>query len=453
MEKIGNLQRIQRTALMRLGQFRKNTPGPVLEVISNVKPLNLFLKETAMKSAIRNRKFLKENWSGVCEKTIRRDKKIVTTRKESTLYQLKRDLTHMGIRWDDEFDAISKVKVFDQDFKIEIGDGMGSREPGTLTAWTDGSRFKDQAGAGIFIQVPNDEDVEVSIRLDNFCTVYQCEIFAIYSACQIILQKGYEEEEVTIMVDSQAAILSLSANTIESQMVLQTWNILQELASQYQVTIRWVRAHCGVYGNEIADRLAKQGTVGEKIPLYTFPKPKSYVNKVINDNINEQWNATWANSDKYVQTKKFIPRLKPKMSEAIMKLPKQEFSRAVRFLSNLNGLAKFEHRLNEEIVGPNCRLCSSEDDFYNYEETAIHIVFECSKLTLLRAECFGQYLMDEPYFWDVRGLSKFLRNKYVISLEEGEETGIQTWKELQPLQLGLNEFGDLVLSDERKGVG
>ena len=193
--------------------------------------------------------------------------------------------------------------------------------------------------------------------------------------------------------------------------------------------------------------------MGEKIPLYTFPKPKSYVNKVINDNINEQWNATWANSDKYVQTKKFIPRLKPKMSEAIMKLPKQEFSRAVRFLSNLNGLAKFEHRLNEEIVGPNCRLCSSEDDFYNYEETAIHIVFECPKLTLLRAECFGQYLMDEPYFWDVRGLSKFLRNKYVISLEEGEETGIQTWKELQPLQLGLNEFGDLVLSDERKGVG
>ena len=34
---------------------------------------------------------------------------------------------------------------------------------------------------------------------------------------------------------------------------------LSDLATQVKLTLQWMSAHCGIYGNEMADRLAKKG--------------------------------------------------------------------------------------------------------------------------------------------------------------------------------------------------
>ena len=452
VSKISMLQKIQRAALMRLGQFRMNTPGPVLEVITNVPPLHLFLRECALKGAVRNRDFLTQDWSGYREKWKKAKGQHILTVKEGTAFMLKKELKQLGCDIKCSFDQIPKIRALDRNFDIRIGDGLGTRPQGAVIAWTDGSKLDGKAGAGIFVQLPDAEDVRTGVRLDDYCTVFQCEIFAIRMAAEVILRAEPEEEDVVFFVDSQAALLSLEADRIESQMVLDAWRALQELSAYKNVTLEWVRAHNGTYGNEIVDVIAKNATSGQVVPHYSFPMPKSHINKTIKEQTTQMWQSEWSNNPKYELAKCFFPRLRPRTSEAIMKLPKEMFNRMVRWISGVNGLAKYEYRFNQDFSGPECRLCSGPEEEGMEEEDAVHLTFHCPKLLLTRVESFHQYLMDPPYLWTVPGLKRFLSNKYVISLEEGERSGPQSWEELRHLQLRVVD-GDLSLVDDRQGIG
>ena len=119
----------------------------------------------------------------------------------------------------------------------------------------------------------------------------------------------------------------------------------------------------------------------------------------------------------------------------------------------MNNLAKFEYKVNPEITSPKCRLCSGPDEENDEDESSVHLTFHCPKLLLLRVECFGQYVMEPPYLWTVKGLKRFLQNKYVMSLDGGlEREGPQCWEELKHLQLRVID-GNLELVDEREGIG
>ena len=141
-----------------------------------------------------------------------------------------------------------------------------------------------------------------------------------------------------------------------------------------------VRAHVGQYGNEIVDGLAKEAAKGENVLCSKMPIPKSHTNKVIKSFIQSQWQNQWINSNKYAEAKSFIPRFRPKTAEAMVRLPRDEFSRMARWMSGFNGLAKHEKHFNPEVMDDRCRLCSGPMEMYDEEETAVHLTFHCPKL-------------------------------------------------------------------------
>jgi hypothetical protein len=59
------VQRLQRLALLSLGHFRKSTPTAGLEVVCDIKPLELEIKKTAIMTFCRLSERLKNNWDGI----------------------------------------------------------------------------------------------------------------------------------------------------------------------------------------------------------------------------------------------------------------------------------------------------------------------------------------------------------------------------------------------------
>ena len=62
-----------------------------------------------------------------------------------------------------------------------------------------------------------------------------------------------------IYSDSQAAIKSLFADTINSRIVGETVELYKNANNIHKVQIRWIKGHANHTGNELADMLAKKG--------------------------------------------------------------------------------------------------------------------------------------------------------------------------------------------------
>ena len=65
---------------------------------------------------------------------------------------------------------------------------------------------------------------------------------------------------MTIFTDGQAASNALAKMQVDSKLVQYYILELNILGKTKDVEIKWVKSHCNIKGNEIADNLAKFGT-------------------------------------------------------------------------------------------------------------------------------------------------------------------------------------------------
>ena len=110
---------------------------------------------------------------------------------------------------------------------------------------------------------------------------------------------------IKIYSDSQAAILALDKNEINSQLVKDTIQIWELITNRnIHVTLSWIKAHVGHEGNELADTQAKLGASREIINATTLV-PWGSVKTAINEAIQAEWNIRWKNIPKHDATKYF----------------------------------------------------------------------------------------------------------------------------------------------------
>ena len=70
--------------------------------------------------------------------------------------------------------------------------------------------------------------------------------------------------------------------------------------------IKWVKAHVGIYGNERADKLAKQVLENTYDCELNIPYLITYLKKHISENIDKEWQEYWDNSEKGRDTYRII---------------------------------------------------------------------------------------------------------------------------------------------------
>ena len=92
-------------------------------------------------------------------------------------------------------------------------------------------------------------DWNISLRLQNYCSVFQAEVIAIYRAAQWIRANGVPFTRISIFSNSQAAIRSLSNVANNSTIVREYRRCFNPFAGRFRVTLIRVLEHCDIPGN------------------------------------------------------------------------------------------------------------------------------------------------------------------------------------------------------------
>jgi ribonuclease HI len=103
---------------------------------------------------------------------------------------------------------------------------------------------------------------QIKLKLDNGCSNNQAEQLAIVKALEAIESlhnKVIHPRMATIFTDSRVALDLLCNVNNHTYLVEEIRKIVSRLESyEWKVMFSWVKAHVGIYSNELADRLAKE---------------------------------------------------------------------------------------------------------------------------------------------------------------------------------------------------
>lgn len=126
-------------------------------------------------------------------------------------------------------------------------------------AYTDGSAAEAvrDGGGGVYIRY-TPRETRIPNATGKYSTNFRAEAAALHTAADHIREHQDEaRDQVVIFTDALSVLCALkdprnkTLNNLNSS--------LSNLATQVKLTIQWIPAHCGVHGNETADRLAKEG--------------------------------------------------------------------------------------------------------------------------------------------------------------------------------------------------
>ncbi|KAK7094328.1 hypothetical protein V1264_007968 [Littorina saxatilis] len=133
--------------------------------------------------------------------------------------------------------------------------------------FTDGSAedATRNGGCGVFIKKPGLPPVSVSASGGRLCSNYKAEVLALHKATETVLQWETRPKKAVFLSDSLSALQALCSGNPDSTMEHLMQNI-NTLAQTTAVVLQWIPAHTGIVGNEVADRLAKEGSKTEQQP-------------------------------------------------------------------------------------------------------------------------------------------------------------------------------------------
>ncbi|XP_075167939.1 uncharacterized protein LOC142240110 [Haematobia irritans] len=235
---IQKFSRINRTALIYMTGAMRTTATAAQEVLMGICPLDLYIRKTA-EVVLMRLKSLDLLGNTACRHT-----ELVG----SVGQRLRTD--YMATR-----------HVYEGKLRLiipSIDDWEEKRIPfRDVQIYADGSKMAE--GAAISCEKLG---ISESYGMDNACSIFQTEVFAIAKAAELMLMRLIFRSEISFFIDSQAAITTLGNPNITSKIVSRCRRELRAFTEQHNITLCWIPGHYGIMGNEEADVLAKEGARG-----------------------------------------------------------------------------------------------------------------------------------------------------------------------------------------------
>ena len=408
---IKKLAKLQRLALLSIANVRFSTPTAALELIYNIAPLHLQVREKARMAFLRLGDGRDKQWLPTYPSHMQR---------HGHLEYVRRSLPSL----DEDDDVIPPIPNWDRLYSVTTERDNPVKTTGTV-AYTDGSLIAGRSGSGAYLEVDATPFLSISERL-NKCTVFQSELRAICMTTETLLDLGMTDKPVSFHVDSESALNAIGSNIIKSRLVEQTRDILNELATQTPVGLQWVKAHVNIPGNEAADKAAKMGAAHHRLVRSDIAAPRTEMKNHIRALRDLEWKREWQAKPDCRQTKLFIDAPDPSLWKDIKNLRHKEISAIIRFLSGHAFLNRHNTVVKHKLRGSEadhheeatCRLCEEE------EETPAHLVTSCPALCQQRLCSLFFIELDSPPPWS-RRLLDFLKLPEIRRLEESdlERTG------------------------------
>ena len=161
-----------------------------------------------------------------------------------------------------------------------------------LQIYTDGSVL-DSGEAGCAMVIPSLK-VSKKVKFNKGVSIYSAEIYALYIACDYLNSLPNPPLAAVILTDSKSSLQALNSNRkrnnrpeLQAEIQLLTHQIITKGTD---LTLHWLPSHCGIAGNEKADRTAKAATTSgryQHIGL-SLPEAVSKLRNVAHNKRNDQ---------------------------------------------------------------------------------------------------------------------------------------------------------------------
>ena len=205
--------------------------------------------------------------------------------------------------------------------------------------------------------------------------------------------------------DSRAALQALDSYTFESKLVWECVQSLNLLGETNRVNLKWVPGHAGVYGNEIADTLAKEGGATPFIgpePFCGFPS--SHQRMALQLWENKRKELCWQSCPGQRQSKQFLS-YSTSWTKKALSLTKNELRKLTGMLT---GHCPVNYHLQNlgKVLESTCRFCKEET------ETVEHVLCSCEALHHKRLQHLQARFLEPSEVCQVapRQIAKFATN-------------------------------------------
>jgi len=207
----------------------------------------------------------------------------------------------------------------------------------------------------------------------------------------------------TIFTDSRITLDSLQNYKNHGFLVEEIGKKVASLeGSGWQIRFSWVKAHTGIHGNELADKVAKEAAQSTAIHYEYTRIPKSYPCHRAAEEAKQKWQAEWTASNKAAATKQYFPSVQNRQG---IKL-----TLTAKLAAVLTGHGKTRAYLYRFNLRDDARCICGHND-----QTMQHLLFHCEKISTQR-EVLKHQINQERNWMEIKQELISKHKKVFVSL-------------------------------------